>query len=179
MRFLRHTAVQRVFSAGLLLSLVAWLAAPVTGAAVPQALAAEAEWLDAAPPTVEAAFEQALGEAAERGALTPETFAATFVDVLKAQADPELARFLEAHPPEALMTVLYGQWMRAFSHHRGLEAAPASPVGAPAGTAFSAWAAPGRLDTRPHVYAATPLPPAAERALRPFGVLSSAQPLGP
>lgn len=179
MRLLRHTAVQRFFSAGLLMSLMAWLAAPVTGATASQPFTTASDWLDAAPPTVEAAFEQALGEAAARGARTPEAFAETFVDVLEAQADPELARFLEAHPPEALLTVLYGQWMRAFSHHRGLEAAPTPPVAAPAGSALGAAVSLDRSEARPHVYAATPLPPVAERALRPFDVLTSAQPLGP
>lgn len=179
MSFLRHPAVQRVFSAGLLLSLMAWLAAPVMGATAPQTFAAEADWLDAAPPTVEAAFEQALGEAAARGARTPEAFAATFADVLEAQADPQLARFLDAHPPEALLAVLYGQWMRAFSHHRGLEAAPAPPVAAPAGMALGAFAHWNRSETLTQDYASRPLPSTAERALRPFDVLSSAQPLGP
>lgn len=179
MRFLRHTAVQRFFSAGLLLSLMAWLAAPALGATTPPTLAGSAEWLDAAPASVEAAFEQALGEAAAQGARTPEAFVAAFADVLDAQADPELARFLDTHPPEALLTVLYGQWMRAFSHHRGLEAAPAPPFAVPAGTALSActrWDRSGVVTQRSTV---SLLPATAERAIRPFDVLSSAQPLGP
>jgi hypothetical protein len=179
MRSFRHLAVQRFLSAGLLLSLVAWLAAPVTGASAQQTFAAEAEWLDTAPATVEAAFEQALTEAAAQGARTPEAFVAAFADVLAAQADPELARFLQTHPPDALQTVLYGQWMRAFSHHRGLEAAPGPPVAAPAGTALGACARWEQTDEGVRAYAATPRPSIAERALCPLDELSSAQPLGP
>ena len=178
MRFLRHAAVQRLFSAGLLLSLTVWLAAPVLGATAPRAF--EADWLGAeVPPTVEAAFEQALTEAASRGARTPEAFVAAFADVLAAQADPELAQFLEGHAPDALLTVLYGQWMRAFSHHRGLEAAPSSPAAPPAGTALGSLGYQDRPEEAPRAWTVVPLPAQADQAFRPLAVLSSAQPLGP
>lgn len=178
MRFLRHAAVQRLFSAGLLLSLTVWLAAPVTGATAPRAFAAD--WLGAGvPPTVEAAFEQTLAEAASQGARTPEAFVAAFADALAAQADPGLARFLEAHAPDALLSVLYGQWMRAFSHQRGLEAAPAPPVAAPAGTSVGPLAVWDRTRESVRADAAAQAHPVAEPALRPVHILSSAQPLGP
>jgi hypothetical protein len=60
-----------------------------------------------------------------------------------------------------------------------LEAAPAPPIAAPAGPALGACAPPAQADAGARVYAATPLPPAAERAVRSLDELSSAQPLGP
>jgi hypothetical protein len=178
MRFLRHAAVQRLFSAGLLLSLALWLAAPAVGATAPRTL--DAEWPGPeVPSTVETAFEQVLADAASVGARTPEAFVAAFAEALDAQADPALAQFLKEHAPDAFLSVLYGQWVRAFSHHNGLEAAPAPPVAATAGAALTA-AAPrdGPAATAP-VYAAASLLATTAQGPVPLAELSSAQPLGP
>jgi hypothetical protein len=176
MRFLRHIAVQRLFSAGLLLSLSLWLTAPAVGATAPRAL--DAEWPEV-PVTVEAAFEQAFAEAASVGARTPEAFAAAFADALDAQADPALAQFLKEHAPDAFLSVLYGQWVRAFSHHHGLEAAPAPPVAAPAGASLGAFASRDGPATTVPMGAAASLLSTATQSPAPLAELSSAQPLGP
>lgn len=178
MRFLRHVAVQRLFSAGLLLSLALWLAAPAVGATAPRTL--DAEWPGPeVPATVEAAFEQALTEAASTGARTPGAFVTAFADALDAQADPALAQFLKEHTPDAWLGMLYGQWVRAFSHHSGLEAAPAPPIAAPAGASLSA-AAPrdGPTATAP-IHPTTSLLATTTQFPVPLAELSSAQPLGP
>jgi hypothetical protein len=178
MRLLRHAAIQRLFSAGLLLSLGLWLAAPAVGAAAPRSL--DAEWPGPhVPSTVEAAFEHALAEAASAGARTPEAFVAAFADALDAHADPALAQFLEEHAPDAFLSVLYGQWVRAFNHHNGLEAAPAPPVAAPAGAPLSAAAPRDGPTASAAVYAASSLCSTAAQAPVPLAELSSAQPLGP
>lgn len=178
MRFLRHAAVQRFFSAGLLLSLALWLTAPAVGATAPRTL--DAEWPGPeVPTTVETAFEQAFTEAATAGARTPEAFVAAFADALDAQADPALAQFLKEHAPDAWLGMLYGQWIRAFSHHNGLEAAPAPPIAAPAGASLSAAAYQERAAATASVVVTTPLPSTADRPLVPLAELSAAQPLGP
>ncbi len=181
MRFLRHSAVQRFFSVGLLLSLGLWLAAPAAGADAGRVLASQAEWLGTeAPAPVEAAFEEALVVAAEHGVQTPEAFAAAFADALAARPDPALAQFLGTHDgADALLAVLYGQLLRAFSHHTGLEAAPASPVAAPAGGS-----SPGPLarlaTTGASVsLAAAPVRPAHDAPVVSLAERSAAQPLGP
>ena len=180
MRLLRHSAVQRFFSLGLLLSLGLWLAAPAAGADAGRALASQAESLGLASPAVEAAFEQALVTAATHDVRTPEAFAAAFADALTAQQDPALAQFLGSEAgADALLSVLYGQLLRAFTYHTGLEAAPAPPVAAPAGstaltpfTGVMRTGAPGAF-TPPAIRAVheTPVVALAER--------SAAQPLGP
>lgn len=178
MRFLRHAAVQRLFSAGLLLSLALWLTAPAVGATAPRTLDAEWPGLEV-PATVEAAFEQAFTEAATAGARTPEAFVTAFADALDAQADPALARFLKEHAPDAWLGMLYGQWVRAFSHHNGLEAAPAPPIAAPAGASLGAFAYQDCPATTAPVIAATSLLSTATQLPVPLAELSSAQPLGP
>lgn len=173
MRLLRHTVVQRWFCLGLLLSLGLWLTAPVASAA-PRTLGFGTE----APPTVEAAFEQALAEAAQAGARSPDAFAAAFAEALAAQADPELARFLEEHANVDVLSLLYGQWLRAFSPYRGLEAAASSPPVAPAGPSLTASALGHRTATLDRVAPPTPRPVAAPPAV-PLAERSAAQPLGP
>lgn len=180
MRFLRHAAVQRLFSVGLLLSLGLWLAAPAAGADVGRALASQVEWLGPAPPTVEAAFEEALVAAASQGARTPEAFAAAFADALAARPDPALAQFLGSDAgADALLSVLYGQLLRAFSHHTGLEAAPAPPVASPAGGT-----SPGPLGRlmraeAPVSLAVAPIRPVHDAPVVSLAERSAAQPLGP
>lgn len=180
MRLLRHSAVQRFFSLGLLLSLGLWLAAPAAGADAERALASQAEWLGLAPPTVEAAFEEALVVAASHGVRTPEAFAAAFAEALAAQPDAALARFLGSEAgADALLSVLYGQLLRAFSHHTGLEAAPAPPVAAPAGgTALAALSGVMRAGTL-GALAAAAVRPVHDAPIIALAERSAAQPLGP
>ncbi|MEM1041470.1 MAG: hypothetical protein AAGI91_02470 [Bacteroidota bacterium] len=170
MRFLRHSAIQRVLSAGLLLGLGLWLVAPATGAARPVAAP------PGAPPTVEAAFEQALAAAAD--ARTPEAFVAAFAEALS--AEPDLAQFLDQRGgAELLLSILYGHLLQAFGHDRGVVAAPAPPVAAPAGGTSSLAA------KLLHAQALAPRPVAIAPAsscpdtVVPLAVLSAAQPLGP
>lgn len=178
MRLLRHAAVQRLFSAGLLMSLGLWMTAPAVGSMPPRTV--PAEWPGpSVPSTVEAAFEQALAEAASVGARTPEAFVAAFADALDAQADPALAQFLKDHAPDTFLSLLYGQWVRAFNQHRGLEAAPAPPIAAPAGASLSAAAPRDGPAAAAPVYADASLRSTATQAPTPLAVLSSAQPLGP
>ncbi len=182
MRFLRHTAVQRLFSLGLLLSLGLWLAAPAAGADAGRTLAAQAEWFGAqTSPTVEAAFEQALVSAASQGARTPEAFAAAFAEALADRPDPALAHFLETHPSaDALLSVLYGQLLSAFSHHTGLEAVAGSPLASPAGgTAPGLFARLGHAKGSASPGTATLLRSGVAAFVRPVDERSSAQPLGP
>ncbi len=182
MRFFRHTAVQRLFSVGLLLSLGLWLAAPAAGADAGRALAAQAEWLGAqAPPTVEAAFEEALATAASHGARTPEAFVAAFADALAARPDPALAHFLDTHAgADALLSVLYGQLLRAFSHRTGLVASPAPPLASPAGGASTGpLARPSRVETNASLRATAPVRPVHDRPVISLAERSAAQPLGP
>ena len=180
MRFLRHSAVQRVFSLGLLLSLGLWLSAPVAGADAGRALASQAKWLHLAPPPVEAAFAEALDVAASQGVRTPEAFTAAFAEALATQQDPVLARFLNSEVgADALLSVLYGHLLRAFSHHTGLEAAPSPPVASPSGSTPSAslaWALPADVQSS---LEATSLGSGREAPACVLAERSSAQPLGP
>lgn len=172
MRFIRHSIVQRVFSVSLLLGLGLWLVAPATGAARPMPTSVSL----GAPPTLEDAFEQAL--AAADGARTPEAFVAAFAEALA--AEPDLARFLEEQGgTDALLAILYGHLLRAFGQDRGVVAAPAPPVAAPAGAAPGPSARQLRTDADAPIQAALTSALTSRFVIVPLAVLSAAQPLGP
>ncbi|MDX1530241.1 MAG: hypothetical protein R3362_01815 [Rhodothermales bacterium] len=172
MRPLRHTVVQRLFGTVLVLSLVLGLAAPATAAQRAGALDAKV------PAGMAAAFEAALADAvsAPQG---PEAFAAALEAALAAQPDGDaLVRFLE-EGDSALLTLLYGQLLRALTPQNGLAAAPApappsttaaplapSPAPVAASVADGGWG-----DVRIH--------PVERRVIVPLAALSAAQPLGP
>lgn len=170
MRVLRHPALQRLLSFGLLVSLGLWLAVPASAART--ALAVEPAELGL-PADAQDAVREAL--AAARSATD---FADALASALGARPDgADLAERI-ADEPDALLALLYGHLFQAFGHFDGPVAVPAGAAVAASGAPLSAAAVVAEAEqggaASGEAYAG-----AASPAVLSAPLLTAAQPRGP